>query len=392
MSDDNTTRRALLKGIGIASLGGLTTTGLATAASEKAPVKKNDAKKTARRAVEHFGQTEEYSDWRASGVKSPELFYSKTRDGSSVQYVPRSWIFPIENKGEDVGYINISARQTEQPVLTFGGSQAPQRRLTEVKRNLPASSKSLSGKFIYNGGVEYMINQSPSHAVDLRSGRRKKYPGARSVEALMPASTASESESDGAPNWGSDPVSDEILNVPNWTETDDGGGSVTYIGTGRDAWDSWDGCIPVAASLALGYHEGITNADDYEREALIDRLHKKMNTTDSGSTYWSDIPPGIEDYTEGTHSYTATNQSAEKKTYTRREIGNDRPLLLNMMNGPYTGPGNGHSVCVVGQWTDSCGSLCSTFYYKVHNTYAQSPDQILHNSWERGTLTLITAN
>jgi hypothetical protein len=44
-------------------------------------------------------------------------------------------------------------------------------------------------------------------------------------------------------------MDETVSGVPCWTQTDTGGGSSTDVGTGRDAWNEWDGCSPIAASM-----------------------------------------------------------------------------------------------------------------------------------------------
>ncbi|USZ67059.1 C39 family peptidase [Halorussus salilacus] len=357
---------------------------------------KSTARKIARSAVGDIGQRDEFGRWSAEGVKSPELFYTRVEDGGTTKHAPRSWIFPIENRGEDVGYINVSARQTERAVLGYGGSEAPQRKLTEAKRKTPASSKSLTGRFLYRGGVEFLVESTDVGAVDLRSGRPNRAGPVADIASLMPTedgASSSDKDQEDDEDW-SGSTDDEVSGVPNWTEQDGGGADETDIGTGRDSWDEWDGCIPVAASIVLGYHEGLDDTDDEDREALIDRLHIQMGTGEGDlcdiCTYWKDIPPGIEDYSHGSNSYNANNVHSGFKGNVKSAISNDDPCMLNMENGPYTDKGEGHSVCVVGYREESCGTFCSNMYYKVYNTYATSPDLVTHGSWGDACVTEVT--
>ncbi|MDS0279719.1 C39 family peptidase [Halomicroarcula sp. S1AR25-4] len=397
MDEKHTSRRDVLRGIGGVGLTGAALTAVGSAAAQgKAPVKKATARKTARAAADYYGDTEEFGEWRASGVKAPTLFYTDVQDGGSTTHVPRSWVFPIENRGEDVGYINVSARQTEQPILTFGANRAPQRRLADAKRKTPASPKSITGRFLYRGGVEYLVESTDVGAVDLRSGKPKQSKPVADLETLLPTGKRNDSgakEQTSQEDWSGD-TDDEVYGVPNWTEHDAGNANSTSIGSGDDSWDSWDGCVPIAASMVLGFHENLDDSDDDARESLIDRLHMEMDTGDgslcSYCTYWSNIPSGIENYSSGSHSYSAENIHSGFKGNVKTQISNDNPFMLNMENGPYTDKGEGHSVCGIGYREESCGWFCSDMYYKVHNGYDDSPDLVTHGAWGDVCITKVT--
>lgn len=391
-------RRKLLKSIGTVGLAGatLSTSGIA-AAKSAAPVKKNEARKIAQSAVEAIGKRDEFKKWGSEGVKSPELFYTRVQNGEYIKHMPRSWIFPIENRGENVGYINISARN-EQTVLGYGASKAPQRKLTEAKRKTPANSKSLSGRFIYHGGVEFLIESTDVDTVDLRSGKPKE---CRSIDDINEITTTENEPSSGEKeqtdqeDW-SGSLTDEVHGVPNWTSEDSGGESSTDIGSGPDSWDEWDGCIPIAASMVIGYHEGLNDRDDDAREALIDRLHNLMDTGEgdlcSYCTSWDDMPSGIENYSHGSNSYYSSNIHNSLKRAVRPQIADENPVILNMSNGPYTVEDEGHSVCVIGYRDESCGFLCNDMYYKVHNTYGDYPDLVTHGAWQNACITTVSVS
>lgn len=393
VKNNHTSRRELLKGIGTVGLVGGSMAAVGTAAATPdAPVRKVTATKIARRAVDRIGARSEYAEWDSQGVRSPELFYAKVYNGESVQYAPRSWIFPIERRGSDVGYVNVSAIQTDKPILTYGKATAPQRKLTEVERSGPASSKSLTGRFLYHGGVRFTAETTDGSAVNVRSGRLEKAPLVDDVRKLSPLYSeqdASGSEKQDNPQDWSGEEEEEVYGVPNWTSTDSGGASYTSIGTGDDSWDNWDGCIPIAASMVLGYHEGIYEWEDDDREALIDRMHILMGTGDgdlcSYCTYWSDIPPGIEDYSSGSNSYNADNDSYWWQDNARYQISNNRPIMLNMENGPYTDKGSGHSVCAFGYRVED-----GTNYYKVYNGYDDPAEMVIHGSWDDACMTKVS--
>lgn len=391
MSGSDLSRRQVLRRVGQVGTATAALTTVDTAAAEGPPVKKGLARTIARESVDCLSHRDAFTDWDATGVRTPALFHAKTIDNGETVLTPRSWIFPVESGGDDVGYINVSARQTEQPVLTYGRGTAPQRQLATAKQQTPASSQSITDRFIYHGGVEYLVESTEVGGVHLRSGKPTDPGPVQSVSQLSPTG---ENKQDGEMDWEGETDSevDNADSVPNWTSTDAGGASETTIGTGDDSWDVWDGCIPIVGSIVLGYHEGLTPSDDDQREALIDRLHISMNTGSCGPicTEWENIPPGIESYDKGDHSYSATNDGGGLMPTAVNEIDNNRPFMLNMENGPYTDKDSGHSVCAFGYRTESCGWLCTNAYYKVHDTYEDSTaDLVTHGCWDNACITKI---
>lgn len=385
-------RRTALKGVASIGLAGSLSTSIGTA-SAKAPISKKNARRTAKNAVEQLGQGPEFEEWSHTGVKTPQLFYSKVRGENGVQYQPRAWVFPIENQGDDVGYITVDATQEYSPVLAFGESRAPQREFNNTKKAAQAHGKSVHKRFLYHGGVEYGVETADNKLAGLRGNYIRDFGSASSIEDLQPPRPGKEENASQADD-GNDSADDwdgtaeaEVTGVPDWTETDDGGASSTNYGTGKDAWDSWDGCIPIAGSMVVGYHENLSNSDDEDREALIDRLHDGMKTSSDGWTTWSDVDNGIRNYSHGSHSYDADNQHFELKGNVKDEVDTGRPIVLNMEGSDY----GDHSVAVFGYRRENCGTFgCDTFYHKVYNGWSDSgADQILNGDWSDACVTRV---
>ena len=395
VSSDRPSRRSVLKtissagAIGIGMLGGVGTAAAGSGSS------KQQARRVAKRTVGYLGTKPEFESWQEQGVRSPELFYAKIASGSAqsgggrtLTYTPSAWVFPIENRGEDVGYIAIGTIRSDTPVLTYGKSKAPQRRLDSAMKVAKASGRSAHKCFLYHSGVQFGVETTDKKMVDLRGQSIKDLKPVENKDRLRFTSSGKKAN---APNWFGD-TDDQVYGVPNWSDTDSGGGGSTNIGTGRDSWDGWDGCVPIAISMAIGYHEDIYEWEDNDREGLIDRLHMKVNTDDSGVTRWDRIDGGIEKYSAGKHSYNANNQYFNKKGNIKDSVGNDNPCVLNMTNGPYSKDAawiNGHSVTAVGYRTMSCGAFCNYTHYKVHNGYNESPDRVAGGNWTNAMVTRI---
>lgn len=139
--------------------------------------------------------------------------------------------------------------------------------------------------------------------------------------------------------------------------------------------------------MAIGYHEGISEYDANEREALIDRLHDDMDTSYDGTTQEWNSATGIDNYAEGSNSYNGNNNQFNIKGNIEDAVAANEPPVLNMVNGPYTKDKewvNGHSVCVVGYRNGSNG-----FYHKVHQGYNQAPDRVVNGNWTHAWVTRI---
>lgn len=402
MDKPSITRRDALRGIGGAGVAGTLLSAIGgVSAQDDEYVSKKTARTIAKNAVRYLGARSEFKEWRTQGVKVPQLYYTKVRDGNSVEYVPRAWVFAIEDRGDDVGYITIDADQIDTPVLAYGKSKAPHKRIEGAKKVAKGHGASVNNRFLYHSGVEFGIETTDRKMVDLRGGKIKKLPAVANANNLKPTvnvngkdtqsdqddGVTTQKEKDNAPDWDGD-TDESISNVPNWTEHDDGGASSTDYGTGADSWDSWDGCIPIAGSMAIGYHEDISEYDDEEREALIDRLHDDMNTDNGGSTTWLDVDNGISNYDEGDHSYNGNNNRFNIKGNIKDAVAANEPPILNMTDGPYTQDDeyfNGHSVTVVGYRSGS-----DYFYHKVHNGYGEAPDRVSNGNWTDVSVTRIS--
>ncbi|WP_222919832.1 C39 family peptidase [Natrinema sp. SYSU A 869] len=397
------TRRKAIKGIGAASITGtlLSSVGTTSAQSDEY-VPRQTARQIAKNAVKQISKDSEFDDWQPEEVRAPQLYYGKVQSENSIEYVPRAWVFAIENRGDDVGYITIDADQLVTPVLAFGRSKAPHKRVDRASQVAKANGVSIHDRFLYQGGVQFGIETTDRRMIDLRGDGILPLPAVSNADNLKPTHDPTEQGNKqtkedqftlqgddlNAPDWegGTD---DSISNVPNWKSYDDGGASTTSYGSGDDTWDEWDGCSPIAGSMAIGYHEGIDEWDDAdEREALIDRLHDDMGTDSDGISDFNDIDNGISNYAEGTYSYNGNNNHWLIKGNIEDAVANNNPPMLNMTNGPYSKDSewiNGHSVTVVGYRNGS-----GYFYHKVHNGYNTAPDRVSNGNWTDAFVTRIT--
>lgn len=401
-------RRSVLKSIGIS----LATLGIADSASAgpssrsaHKTVPKGQAKKAARSALAQLGDDDEFSSWTSGSLGRPTTAYMKNA-GKGPAFVPSAYIFPVGNGGSD-GYITTAARNDWKPILEFSTATAPTSLIGQAADQASALGHEAKDRLIYHGGVKYGLEASDNKAVNVRNGKpeslgigvnpRKMQFNAEtaaqqweSVElSASPRgpTTGSVGTNDVIPPGGGDSVS--INAVPAWTEHDGGGAGSTNIGSGDDSWNSWDGCTPIAGSMIIAFHEGISESQGWAREAIIDRLHNTMNTTDGGSTDPWNIDNGFDNYSAGSHSYNGRNIYAWTHpdfTYSEIDVHN-RPFLLNMTSGDKAEDRNqnygDHTATVVGFTGDAD-------YLELHDTWDDQSHYLQWGSWAACSYTKVT--
>ncbi|ERH13876.1 MAG: hypothetical protein J07HB67_00129 [halophilic archaeon J07HB67] len=359
MSDDATGlgRRRFLSTVGATAVG-VGVVGTATAASDGV-VSTDDAQDTAARTVQRVSGRETFTEWEGASVGSPTTFYARNgADGR--KYVPATHVFPVEKRGEAVGYVTTGAQSAWADVIEYSTAAPPQDRVEATRAAVRSRGARPTDKLLYHGGVKYGVELADGRGVNVRNGR------AASLREVDPDGLSSSST--GAPSATSS--SDQIWGVPAWTDEDGDG--------------SWDGCVPVAASMVVAYHEGVGT---WKKKEYIDDLHEDMNTNDDGSTLPTDIDNGFNKFDTGDNSYNGRNIYVwSTPDFVKGEVDAERPFLLNMTSGDQADDRNqnygNHTVTVVGYdqggdelilhdtWDDSshhldCGSWLAASYTKV---------------------------
>lgn len=390
-------RRSVLERIGIGGLG-LAGVGSASASDERATVvSASEARAFAEAKVEAVAGRSEFSSWQGATLGEASLFHAR-KAGSGPTHVPSAYVFAVRNGGEDVGYVTASARSDWAPILEYSPATPPTRRVEPMRSTAEDRGVAATGRLLYHGGVQYAIELADGRAMNVRNGRPMDVgtgmdPTSMSFDAeavdRRPEEVGRddvESEDVTASDWW-----DTLWDVPAWTEHDDGGNDTTYYGSGDDAWDDWDGCVPVAASMVIAYHEGYDESDTWMREYIIDRLHDDMNTNDAGSTFPTDIDNGFNQFAEGSHDYSGQNIYVwNHPNFTKTEITeNGRPFLLNMTAGGSAEDRDqsygDHSVTVVG-YSDDGEEL------EIHDTWDDDNHYLTWGSWTACSYTKVTTS
>ncbi len=354
-------RRALLRTVGVASVGcGVVGTAAATG---DGVVSTDDAQDTAARTVQRVSGRETFAEWEGATVGAPTTFHARN-GAEGRRYVPAAHVFPVEKNGEAVGYVTTGAQSEWADVIEYSTAAPPQSRVEATRAAVRARGARPTDKLLYHGGVKYGVELADGRGVNVRNGR------ATPLRGIDPDGMASSST--GAPSATSH--FDQLWGVPAWTESDD-----------DDPWDEWDGCVPVAASMLLAYHEG---AGFLEKEAYIDDLHEDMNTNDAGSTFPTKIDNGFNKFDTGNNSYNGRNIYIwSHPNFVKSEIDAERPFLLNMTSGDQADDRNqnygNHSVCVVGY--DQGGDELI-----LHDTWDYSSHHLDWGSWLVAAYTKVT--
>lgn len=411
-------RRSFLAATG-AVLGGAAMSGSAIAGSPSSRVPETIPVKAAEKAAEQkrsqVAGSGQFTAWTNATLGDAAPFYIPTPEDESQKYARSAYVFPVRKKGKEVGYITAGAHRSLEPILEYSTDTSPVRKLSNAKSVTAQQADLTAGRPIYTGGITYGLEVGGGQVLNVQDGSVSQL-GPGSPTELKFTSTQSEHRwelvEDGSygedREYGTDDVSTMDANlsgVPAWTETDPGNKESTSIGTGGDTWDDWDGCTPIAASMVIGFHENVYEWEDDEREAIIDRLHMKMETNASGSTapiefvldldgnvdgpgdlIVSPMVEGIEDYTEGSHDYSATQHINHGPEFVLAEIAQDeRPFILNMAGGgraedypPDEDTYDQHSVCVVGYNNDGTDVAAEL---EIHDTWNSSQHILSYANW-----------
>lgn len=383
---------------------------------------KGQARKVARAKIRAAARDREFSDWR--GAKpGPARTYHMKNAGRGPEYLPSAYVFSVEKRGDERGYVTVGAQESLPPVVEYSKADPPRQGFDRARATARGRGASTGDRLIYQGGVQYGVEASDGSVVNLRNGRaiennpgvdpegvaagqrltRDRWgalddalsdsglAGGTGLSGIARAVTGSGVSPTAVSAVASTGSSDNLWWTPCWTEHDDGGADSTEVGPGDDEWGDWDGCVPVAASMVIGHHEWVSESNEEERERIIDRLHWTMNTTDDGLTKPWDIDNGFQKYDEGWHDYDAQNIYLwNHPDFVKSEISDHyRPFLLNMWHGGeaedrYQNYGD-HTVTVVGYENDGDTLV-------LHDTWDDEDHRLSWGSWWAASYTKVTTS
>lgn len=364
-------RRDVLKAIGGLAVGGSVVGTVSAAGSDKVPV--SEARDAVEQTVDEASMKDGFSSWRGATVGKQTTFHARNT-ASGPKYVPTAYVFTVQNRGEDVGYVTAGARPDWSDVIEYSTATPPQRLVAETQALARAKGVRTTGRLLYHGGIKYGVELDDGRAVNVRNGRPAQVAG---IDPGSVAENSSQTGSSTSGNFSTMSSSYEYLwNVPAWTESDT-----------DDSWDDWDGCAPIAGSMIMAYHEGVGSS---KKEEYIDDMHRDMNTNDAGSTMPYEMDDGFDKFDTGSNSYNGRSiYTWYHPDFLKQEINAGRPFLLNMSSGDQADDRNqnygDHTVCVAG--FDENGDE-----FILHDTWDDTTHHFDYGSWTGASYTKVTIN
>jgi hypothetical protein len=402
-----------LKTIGALGLSAGLPVGTTTAASSTGKiVPPGLAKKAAQKKLQEVAGTEQFEAWSGAKLGKRQPFYMLAQNGATRKFERSAYVYPVKKGNESVGYITASAQRGLAPIMEYSTATPPMEQFSETATNAKSQGMRSTGRPVYHGGTKYELELANGRGLNVRNGQLSRLGETSATEFEFDSDETRQQWKDIDANFGTAPsggssggadtpscdLCDHVSGVPCWTSSDDGGANSTDFGTGKDSWQDWDGCTPIAGSMIVGYHENISEWQDNERERIIDKLHETMNTgegglEDPGITSAEDIAPGFDNYNDGDKSYDGTLVYGTDEEFVLEELGNkSRPYLLSFLGGgraedyPSTKKKYGdHSVTVVGQY-DFVNEL------EIHDTWNGNPHRLTYRNWTEKWSVRVEAN
>jgi len=361
------TRRNVLKTIGAVGLSG-GAVGTASAAGGDT-VSVGDARDAAAQTVERVAGREKFADWRGATLGRPTTFHARNA-ARGPKYLAAAYSFPVQSRGETVGYVTAGARPGWADVIEYSTASPPQDHVAATKARARGRGGRPTGRLLYHGGVKYGVELADGRGVNVRNGR------AAPLSGIDPDTMESSPSTSGVTTTSS---FNQLWGVPAWSVPGD------EAEDDPDPWDYWDGCSPVAGSMVVAYHEGKTSGE--KKHEYVDELHRTMNTDSSGTTTPTDIDDGFNNFDIGINSYSGKNVSVSTHpNLPIREIDDGQPFLFSVTDGgsPDDKSGNydDHTMTVVGY--DEGGDELV-----VHDTWDYTDHHLDWGSWRAALYTTV---
>ncbi|WP_157723243.1 cysteine peptidase family C39 domain-containing protein [Thermococcus barossii] len=296
--------------------------------------------------------------------------------------------FRMVKNGKTIGYIIVSANRNLPPaILEAGfGKKTP----SDLMKELAVKKGVKNYRFVYFSGLNYGL-LAEDKVIDMK-GKEYRKPNTykppvgdnglqnshkwlslklqTSAHTLMTTDISGQYKPNiatridwkmvsGVPRWAQyDPMNLSQENDSHLPQPDVGYAGDDFIGPNPDYWDNKrNDCAPISGAMLIAYYDKQYQTSWY-REALIDVLHKLMETDENGMTKTPKIGPGIEKfydeamrlYRKGIfdkppkYRYVTTFKSwgidgeedpNNDKLFNviQSEISNYRPVLLSSSNG-----------------------------------------------------------
>lgn len=362
-----------------------------------------------------------FSGWKNATVKLSTVYYDLNGNRSAYSFNV------IENK-QQTGYIFISARKDNYPVLEFSKGKIPneilklrtlskslvEARVNKIKLESADKEELTIGEMkpLYLGPTFYYAE----YTLTDKKGKTKEkvivdLPFSTVVDFNKSNVSVSVDENDSYFNNTSLQQQQEIRKQEanaKWESIEErmtletipeGYTSTKSIGYIYDVpnyeqYDECPGCSPTASAMVLGYWDANGYPNFPLGLSLVQELANAMGTSNwpnpPGGTWPWDIDDGIEEVCED-HGYTnfdATNDYFLSWSEVTTEVDADRPFVISMLNG---GAGSGHSQ-EYGDHSVTCIGYSdgSQDYVFLHDTWDSEDDHyIAFGSWDGAMATWV---
>jgi len=256
---------------------------------------------------------EEFGHFKGAKVGPGETYYAVVDD----TYQPVTEVFSVIRSNRVVGHITVGKDESIPGVVEVSTRAPPHARNPDADRYINNGPLSF-GAVTETGEVGTYVGETTGVAPGVGTSNYSLDETNRFEQASQVLERKS---SEVAPTGGSGSVSGY---VPNWNGN--------YIGG-----SSWVGCSPLAAGMAIGYHES-----GYDRDELVETLADKMNTRDVGNreglTLPTDIDKGIDSYT-GDSDYSGDNNYYNRPDAAKSGVDNNNPPLVSTLGDKESGRG-----------------------------------------------------
>lgn len=358
----------------------------ATAMSEGKPVNPNEATIVAEKFLTSISTTENFKEWKDVHIEEKTACFNVENDKTA-------YIFELVKEGEYKGYMVVSAKKTNYPILEYSKGDSPLMSNTSVKSDKVYRLGPLG--YLFKKDYSYYLNGEKVNFSKVKKGV-KELKERNSVQEHL-AKRAKEAKS----QWEkyNSTTTSEFTTLSSWY------GNHIYGVEGLH-WD--DGCTPTAAAMVLEYwgEEGYSNLnyDDSwysettdlcctgdncyddpvdEHTDLTEKLHQAMATWSSCYTPVENVATGI-NYVCNQHGYgdwaTWLDDGTYDWSWNVNEINSGYPYVFTMWW--YTQ--DPHSIAVAGYRENIDTGEKQLIIYDTHNDEEGDYDEIKYvafNSW-----------
>ena len=340
-------------------------------------------------------ESQDYEDWTYASLEEPKLLYGLDNDKTA-------YAFEVIVMGEKSGYIIVSAKRTNYPILEYSRGQLPIANPQTLERSekvahekAPAIGSIVgSPRMLYLGGTFYfakypvyssddrsaepiIVDLTDMKVIDPEFGQQNAV--TKGDITKLDAIRFEEAEKDWAALEGTS------VNMSSFAVQESVPAAGSQYIPGVPLYEWYLGCAPTAAGMVLAYRDshGYSNFPD-NQYTLISELATAMGTSGGSTCIWN-VDDGMNTVAQN-HGYSYSTLHMEEDSWldyseVQREVNAYKPFVLNMLGGG-TAYGNSqpygdHSVAVIGYESYSSGD-----YVVVQDTWTPlSARSLRFGSW-----------